>query len=69
MIKSFGIDLAGTGEYKVWCLDEEGQLCDGFGFDSTPERLAKLCLFYERYMLSASERSGIVYSYSLTYLT
>jgi transposase len=42
MIKSVGIDLAGTGEHKVRCLDEEGQLCDGFGFESTPEGLAKL---------------------------
>ena len=42
MIKSVGIDLAGAGEHKVRCLDEEGQLCDGFGFGSTPEGLAKL---------------------------
>jgi len=42
MIKSVGIDLAGTGEHRVRCLDEEGQLCDGFGFESTPEGLAKL---------------------------
>ena len=42
MIKSVGIDLAGAGEHKVRCLDEEGQLCDGFGFESTPEGLAKL---------------------------
>ena len=37
MIKSVGIDLAGAGEHKVRCLDEEAQLCDGFGFESTPE--------------------------------
>ena len=42
MIKSVGIDLAGAGEHKVRCLDEKGQLCDGFGFESTPEGLAKL---------------------------
>jgi transposase len=42
MIKSVGIDLAGAGEHKVRCLDEEGQLCDGFGFESTPEGMAKL---------------------------
>jgi len=42
MIKSVGIDLAGAGEHKVRSLDEEGQLCDGFGFESTPEGLAKL---------------------------
>jgi transposase len=42
MIKSVGIDLAGAGEHKVRCLDEEGQLYDGFGFESTPEGLAKL---------------------------
>ena len=41
MIKSVGIDLAGVGEHKVRCLDEDGQLCDGFGFESTPEGLAK----------------------------
>jgi transposase len=41
MIKSVGIDLAGSGEHKVRCLDEQGQLCDGFNFDSTPEGLAK----------------------------
>ena len=42
MIKSVGIDLAGVGEHKVRCLDEEAQLCDGFGFETTPEGLAKL---------------------------
>ena len=42
MIKSVGIDLAGAGEHRVRCLDEEGQLCDGFGFETTPEGLAKL---------------------------
>jgi transposase len=42
MIRSVGIDLAGTGEHKVRCLDEEAQLCDGFGFETTPEGLAKL---------------------------
>ena len=42
MIKSVGIDLAGAGEHKVRCLDEEAQLCDGFGFETSPEGLAKL---------------------------
>jgi len=42
MIKSVGIDLARTGEHKVCCLDEEAQLCDGFGFETMPEGLAKL---------------------------
>jgi transposase len=42
MIKSVGIDLAGAGEHKVRCLDEEGQLCDNFGFESTPEGMSKL---------------------------
>ena len=42
MIKSVGIDLAGTGEHKVRCLDERAQLCDGFGFQTTPDGLAKL---------------------------
>jgi transposase len=41
LIKSVGIDLAGNGEHKVRCLDEQGQLCDGFSFDSTPAGLAK----------------------------
>lgn len=42
MIKSVGIDFAGTGEHKVRCLDERAHLCDGFGFQTTPEGLAKL---------------------------
>ena len=42
MIKSVGIDLAGTGEHKVRCLDEGAQLCDGLNFQTTPEGLAKL---------------------------
>lgn len=42
MIKSAGIDLAGNGEHKVRCLDEKAELCDGFGFETTPEGLAKL---------------------------
>jgi transposase len=42
MVKSVGIDLAGLGEHKVRCLDENAQLCDGFGFETTPEGLAKL---------------------------
>jgi len=42
MIKSVGIDLAGTGEHKVRCLDERAQLCDGFGFETTPQGLVKL---------------------------
>jgi transposase len=42
MIKSVGIDLAGSGEHKVRCLDEKAELCDGFGFETTPEGLEKL---------------------------
>jgi len=42
MIKSVGIDLAGTGEHKVRCLDEGAQLRDGLSFQTTPEGLAKL---------------------------
>jgi len=42
MIRSVGIDLAGVGEHKVRCLDEEAQICDGFGFETSPEGLAKL---------------------------
>ncbi|MDO8673167.1 MAG: transposase, partial [Dehalococcoidia bacterium] len=42
MIKSVGIDLAGSGEHKVRCLDEAARLCDGFGFETTPAGLAKL---------------------------
>jgi len=42
MIKSVGIDLAGTGEHKVRCMDEGAQLCDGFDFQTTPEGLATL---------------------------
>jgi transposase len=42
MVKSVGIDLAGIGEHKVRCLDEKAQLCDGFGFETTPQGLAKL---------------------------
>ncbi|MFC2060317.1 hypothetical protein ACFLTZ_04405 [Chloroflexota bacterium] len=42
MIKSIGMYLAGVGEHKIRCLDEEAQLCDGFGFETTPEGLAKL---------------------------
>ncbi len=42
MIKSVGIDLAGSGEHKVRCLDEKAELCDGFGFETTPEGLTKL---------------------------
>ena len=42
MMKSVGIDLAGTGEHKVRCLDERAQLCDGFSFQTTPEGLDKL---------------------------
>jgi transposase len=41
MVKSVGIDLAGTGEHKVRCLDERAQLCDGFGFQTTLDGLAK----------------------------
>lgn len=37
-----GIDVAGTGEHKVRCLDERAQLCDGLRFQTTPEGLAKL---------------------------
>ena len=42
MIKSVGIDLGGIGEHKVRCLDERAQMCDGFGFETTTEGLAKL---------------------------
>ena len=42
MIKSVGIDFAGTGEHMVRCLDEKTQLCDGFSFQTTPEGLSKL---------------------------
>jgi transposase len=42
MIKSVGIDLAGNGEHKVRCLDEKAELCDSFGFETTPEGLEKL---------------------------
>ncbi|MFC1930203.1 transposase [Chloroflexota bacterium] len=42
MIESAGIDLAGTGEHKVRCLDERAQMCDGFSFETTTEELAKL---------------------------
>jgi len=42
MIKSVGIDLAGTGEHKVRCLDERAQMCDGLTFQTTPEGLNKL---------------------------
>lgn len=34
MIKSVGIDLAGTGEHKVRCLDEGAQLYAGFCYQS-----------------------------------
>ncbi len=42
MIKSVGIDLAGSGEHKVRCLDEKAELCDGFCFETTPAGLKKL---------------------------
>ncbi len=42
MIKSVGIDLGGVGEHRVRCLDERAQMCDGFGFETTLEGLAKL---------------------------
>jgi len=42
MIKSVGIDLAGTGEHKVRCLDERAQVCAGLTFQTTPEGLSKL---------------------------
>ena len=42
MINSVGIDLAGIGEHKVWCLDERAQLCDGFSFETTTAGLEKL---------------------------
>ena len=42
MIKSVGIDLAGSGEHKVRCLDEKAQMCDGFSFDTSRAGLAKL---------------------------
>jgi transposase len=37
-----GIDLGGIGEHRVRCLDEEAQMCDSFGFDTTRVGLAKL---------------------------
>jgi len=42
MIKSVGIDFAGTGEHMVRCLNEEAQLCDSFSFPTTPDGLTKL---------------------------
>ena len=42
MIKSVGIDLGGIGEHRVRCLDEEAQMCDSFGFDTTRAGLEKL---------------------------
>ena len=42
MIKSVGIDLAGNGEHKVRCLDEKAELCDSFGFETSPTGLEKL---------------------------
>jgi transposase len=42
MIKSVGIDLAGNGEHKVRCLDEKAEVCDSFGFETTPAGLEKL---------------------------
>jgi hypothetical protein len=42
MNKSVGIELVGAGECRVRRLDEQAQLCDDFGFKSTPEELAKL---------------------------
>jgi len=42
MIKSVGIDLGGIGEHRVRCLDEEAQMCDSFGFDTTRVGLEKL---------------------------
>ena len=42
MIKSVGIDLAGNGEHKVRCLDEKAEVCDSFGFETTPVGLEKL---------------------------
>jgi len=41
-IKSVGIDLAGSGEHKVRCLDEQAGPCDSFNFETTPEGLARL---------------------------
>jgi hypothetical protein len=42
MIKGVGIELAGTGEHNVRCLDEGAPLCDRFSFQTTPEGLTKL---------------------------
>jgi transposase len=42
MIKSVGIDLGGISEHRVRCLDENAQMCDSFGFDTTRVGLAKL---------------------------
>jgi hypothetical protein len=58
MIKSVGIDPAGAGEHKVRCLDEEAQLCDGFGFETTPEGLSKL--------ESVFSETGLIRSLSLS---
>ena len=41
MIYSVGIDLH-QGSHRARCLDERGQVCDGFTFQTTPEGLAKL---------------------------
>lgn len=41
MIRSVGIDFH-KGQHKVRCLDERGQLCDGFNFETTPHGLTTL---------------------------
>jgi transposase len=41
LIYSVGIDLH-QGSHRARCLDERGQVCDGFTFQTTPEGLAKL---------------------------
>jgi transposase len=42
VIKSVGIDLAGSGEHKARCLDERALPCDSFSFQTTLAGLAKL---------------------------
>ena len=41
MIRSVGIDFH-LGQHRVHCLDDRGQSCDSFSFQTTPEGLATL---------------------------
>ena len=41
MIHSVGIDLH-KGRHRVYCLDEQAQVCDAFSFHTTPEGLSIL---------------------------